>query len=108
MHPPSARRTVERQQPKETNMSKVSLTSHQLDALDRLIMRGKDISVDELPGGKLGPQCWLDCAVSTAVVVTMVAGCIGAAYTAQAAKGGGSNVYTVDQLKDLRYRATQI
>jgi hypothetical protein len=88
--------------------NRVSLTSHQLDALDRLITRGKDISVDELPGGKLGPNCWLDCAVSTAVIVTEVAGCAAAAYTPMVDSGSGGKFFSLDQLKDLRYRATQV
>jgi hypothetical protein len=87
--------------------SKVSLTSHQLDALDRLIARGKDISADELPGGKLGPNCWLDCVVSTVVIVTEVAGCAAAAYT-QETLASGAKGFTLAQLKDLRYRASQV
>jgi len=88
--------------------SRVVLTSHQLDALDRLIARGKDISTDELPGGKLGPNCWLDCAVSVAVVVTEVAGCAAVAYAAEVDAKTGGKVFTLTQLKDLRYRATQV
>jgi hypothetical protein len=87
---------------------RVALTTHQLDALDRLITRGKDISTDELPGGKLGPNCWLDCAVSTAVVVTEVAGCVAAAYTPELDAATGGKFFTLNQLKDLRYRATQV
>lgn len=88
--------------------TKVALTTHQLEALDRLIARGKDISTDELPGGKLGPSCWLDCVVSTVVVVTEVAGCAAAAYTPQPDPKTGGKFFTLDQLKDLRYRATQV
>jgi hypothetical protein len=87
---------------------RVNLSSHQLDALDRLIARGKDISVDELPGGKLGPNCWLDCAVQVVIAVTMVAGCAAAQYDAQTDTHSGGKVYTLAQLKDLRYRASQV
>jgi hypothetical protein len=88
--------------------NKVGLTTHQLDALDKLIARGKDIHSDELPGGKLGPNCWLDCAVNTVVVVTMVAGCAAAAYEPIADAKTGGKVFTLDQLKDLRYRSTAV
>lgn len=88
--------------------SKVPLTTHQLESLDRLIARGKDISTDEMPGGKLGPNCWLDCVVSTVVVVTEVAGCAGAAYTPAVDAATGGKVFSIAQLKDLRYRATQV
>jgi hypothetical protein len=86
--------------------AQVSLSSQQLEGLDALIARGKDILVDELPGGPLGPKCWLDTGVQVAIVVTMVAGCAGVAYTATPAPSGGA-AFTIEQLKDLRYRATE-
>ena len=95
--------------------SKVPLSEQQLAELDRLVARGKPISTEELTGGKRGPgvpgpDCWLDTAIDVAeqaIHVTEIAECAEAGFTPELDVKTGERFYTLDQLKDLRRRATK-
>ena len=86
-------------------MAEVSLTKHQLEGLDKLIARGKDLKVDDLPADKFTTDCWLDTGVQTAIIATMVAGCAQAQVKPEL-DDAGKKVFTLQQLKDLRRRAS--
>jgi hypothetical protein len=80
--------------------NKVALNENQLQALDSLIARGKDIPVDELPrpGTAAWTDCWLDTAghvVNAVLVVTEIATCASAVYEPELNAQTGKKAYSL-------------